>query len=495
MALELKQQLKLTQKLMMTPQLQQAIKLLQMTRLELAEMVQDELEENPVLEEERSEGDTDSMELSGEDAEDHSNDSSEIDLQEYLQSYDATGSNRTIDFSENTEDTFFDKGGMESGVNLTSHLLMQLGMCDDLNDEQKQIGEFIIGNIDESGFLRLVEDVDSSGMFSDDSDSDAIIDYIVNDINAEREDVVHALTTIHTFDPPGVGSCNPRENLLIQARRMPIRDTLVESIIENNLNLVAIKNYRQIAKERGATVDEVVDAVRIIVTDLKPVPGSGFGTGGERVIVPDVYVRKVGGDYVVVTNDDGLPRLRVSSMYRHMLSNGDLDGKSGKEARNYIKERLKSALWLIKSVYQRQKTLYSVTEAIVQFQKEFLDRGVKYLRPLVLKDVAEYVGVHESTVSRVTNGKYVETPRGVFELKYFFTNSMKSSEGDDLSVVYIKDKMKELLEEEDRSKPLSDQKIVEELKTDGIELARRTVAKYREDMGYLSSSKRKSLFK
>lgn len=490
MALELKQQLKLSQKLMMTPQLQQAIKLLQMTRLEVAEMVREELEENPILEEDIKDGASNELEVSEEDAADHSKDMDEIDMQEYLQNYESASVSRGIDFSENQEDSFFDKGGITTGVDLSNHLLLQLGISH-LSDECKNIGEFIIGNIDESGFLRMID----VGDFTDDEHSEASINFIATDIDAEIGDVRLALKTIQSFDPPGVGACNSKECLLIQARRLPVRDTLVEKIIETSLKTVAVKNYKKIAKDLSVTEEEVISAVRIIVTELKPVPGSGFGVGGDRVIVPDVYVKKVGGDYVVVTNEDGLPKLRVNSFYKSMLSNGALSGSEGKEAKGYIKERLKSALWIIKSVYQRQKTLYSVTEAIVQFQKEFLDRGVKFLRPLVLRDVAEYVGVHESTVSRLTNGKYVETPRGVFELKYFFTNALTDSDGDEVSVVYIKDKMKTLFSKEDAVKPLSDQKIVEVLKTSGINLARRTVAKYREDLGYLSSSKRKSLFK
>lgn len=489
--MELKQQLKLSQKLMMTPQLQQAIKLLQMTRLELVDMVREELESNPVLEEDMVEGDPNQMEITEVEAEDHSKDKAEIDMQEYLQSYESTNNLSTgIDFSENKEDTFFDKGGVEAGVDLSTHLLMQLSMSD-ATDEEKQIGEFIIGNIDESGFLRMID----QGDFTEDEHIEASIDFIVNDVHALREDVVSTLKIVQSFDPPGVGACNTKESLLIQAQRLCIRDTLVEAIISKHLNLVAIKNYKKIAKELSVTEEEVIDAIRVIVAELKPIPGCGFGTGGERVIVPDVYLRKIGGDYVVVANEDGLPKLKINGYYKQLLSNGALAGSEGKDAKGYIKERLKSALWIIKSVYQRQKTLYSVTEAISQFQKEFLDRGVKYLRPLVLKDVAEYVGVHESTVSRVTNGKYVETPRGVFELKYFFTNSMTGSDGEELSVVYIKDKMKKLFNEEDSTRPLSDQKIVDVLKSGGINLARRTVAKYREDIGYLSSSKRKSLFK
>ncbi len=489
MAIELKQQLKLSQKLMMTPQLQQAIKLLQMTRLEVAEMVREELESNPVLEEDLT-AESSQTEVSEEEAEDHSKDKAEIDMQEYLQSYETGSESRGIDFSENKEDTFFDKGGVETGIDLGDHLLMQLSMSE-LTGEQRQIGEFIIGNIDESGFLRMID----QGDFTDDEHISASIDFIVNDVHASKEDVVKTLEVIHTFDPSGVGACNTKESLLIQARRLTVRDTLVERIIQSSLNLVAIKNYKKIAKQLFVTEEEVIDAVRVIVTVLKPMPGSGFGTGGDRVIVPDVYVRKVGGDYVVVANEDGLPKLRVNAFYKSMLNSGDLSGVEGKDAKGYIRERLRAALWIIKSVYQRQKTLYSVTEAITQFQKEFLDRGVKYLRPLVLRDVADYVGVHESTVSRVTNGKYVETPRGVFELKYFFTNSLTDNDGEEVSVVYIKDKMKNLFNEEDGTKPLSDQKMVEVLKDSGINLARRTVAKYREDLGYLSSSKRKSLFK
>jgi RNA polymerase sigma-54 factor len=236
-------------------------------------------------------------------------------------------------------------------------------------------------------------------------------------------------------------------------------------------------------------LEEIYEAVKTINKCLSPTPGSGFGTDDSRVFIPDVYIHKVGDEYVISLNEDGLPKLKISSYYRQVLK--DSATMPDASARNYIQDKFRSALWLIKSVHQRQRTIYRVVECIVKFQKEFLDKGLKYLKPLVLKNVAEEIGVHESTVSRVTSNKYVQTPRGIFELKYFFSTGMSASDGSDVAVEYIKEKLRNIIKSEDARNPLSDKQIVEILRESGIVVARRTAAKYREALGFLSSSRRK----
>ncbi len=299
------------------------------------------------------------------------------------------------------------------------------------------------------------------------------------------------LATVQKLDPVGVGARTVRECLLTQALLWPVRDTVVEEIVCNHLEKLASRNYKFIARALGVTFKEVCEASAMINRCLNPTPGAGFGTDSARVVIPDIFVNKVGDEYVITQNEDGMPKLKLNRLYREMLKS---DGAVSDAAKEYLQERLKSALWLIKSVHQRHRTIFKVMESIVVFQREFLDKGLKYLKPLILKDVAEVVGVHESTVSRVTTNKYVQTPRGIFELKYFFSNAISNGEGADLTAEYIRNKIKELIENENSKKPLSDQQIVNRLKESGIVLARRTATKYRETLGYLSSSKRKVMY-
>ncbi len=476
MAYELKQELRLTQKLLLTPQLRLAIKLLQLSRQELVEVVRQELEKNPVLEE--SGGMTDAEAPPRSEEEKH-----EVEWQEYIEeSEDSKGP--VLDFSERDEDGFFEKAA-STGTSLKDYLLWQLNDAP-LNDRERKIGEFLIGNIDEHGYLRIVE---GGGVLDEEAVKDATVEEVVGLIGVDAGEVKKVLDVIHGFDPPGVCARTTRECLLIQARRLPQREPLVEEIIERHLEHLANRNYKAIAKEAGVPVEKVAEAAMIITRRLTPMPGSGFGTDEARVIVPDVFIEKVGGEYVVFLNDDGMPRLRISPYYRSMLSNNG--GSDGSDAKGYIQERLRAAIWLIKSVHQRQRTLKRVAESIVKFQRDFLDRGLMYLKPLVLKDVAEDIGMHESTISRVTTNKYAQTPRGIFELKYFFSTGMSRADGSDITAEYIKNKIKDIIENEDPRHPLSDQQIVAKLKESGVVLARRTAAKYREELGFLSSSRRK----
>ncbi|GMR04729.1 MAG: RNA polymerase factor sigma-54 [Thermodesulfobacteriota bacterium] len=479
MAFEIKQELKLAQSLVMTPQLQLAIKLLQMTRLDLIETVKEEMETNPVLEDSAPPEDT----IAPEEKE---RASQEEDWESYLADQ-STYSEGRVNFNErdSEENDLFRNISTPDG-GLDEHLLWQLKL-QDIPDEDKGVGEFIIGNIDEDGYLRVLErDGQGDGEYEE-----AVLEEIAKCTGAGVDMVSRVLGIIHQFDPLGAGSRTPRECLLIQARMLPIRDTVVEEIVSEYLPELARGDMKAIARAVGVSTEDVMDAARIINSCLNPAPGSGYGTTDARHIVPDAIVKKVGDEYVITLNEDGLPKLKISNYYRELLKNRDqVQG----ETKAYLRERVKSAMWLIKSLHQRQRTIYRVVEAIVNFQRDFLDMGLKYLKPLVLKDVAATLGIHESTVSRVTSNKYVETPRGLFELKYFFTTSMPSSDGSEVSSEYIKEKLRDIIEKEDSKHPLSDQEIMRILKKTGLTLARRTVAKYRESLGFLSSSRRKVRF-
>ncbi len=482
MSYELKQELKLTQRFVMTPQLQLAIKLLQLSRLELEELVRTELQTNPVLEEGTdTENYDESLNLkTGEEK------PAEMDWQAYLEEYTDYREVASNFSEEYEEDSLIDNFSVSTNT-LREHLLWQLKMLG-LSEGEFRIGEFIIGNIDDDGYLRVIERKEG-----DDTSAHAerTILEIATHTDASAEEVRRVLEIIQQFDPPGVGARNVKECLLIQARALPVRDTLVEEIIENHLDKLAKKNLKAIAKHTGVSIGKVVDAIRIINRCLNPIPGSGFGRGDTQAIVPDIYIYKVGAEYVIVLNEDGLPKLRISPYYMRLLRE---NGKIPEKARGYIQDKLRSAAWLIKSVHQRQRTIYKVVESIVKFQREFLDKGLEHLKPLVLKDVADDIGVHESTVSRVTSNKYVQTPRGLFELKFFFSTGINRSDGSNVAVEYIKEKIRDIIKLEDTKTPFSDQQIVEILKKQGIVLARRTVTKYRESLGFLPANRRKVQF-
>lgn len=476
---ELKQTLKLTQQLVMTPQLQQAIKLLQMSRMELVETIAEEMETNPALEEgadqddaaQPDEAEAEAKEkVMGEVTEEVSSTSAsekELDWEQYIDSYNAN------DFSpvsyEREEAPVYDNI-IKSQDTLADHLLWQMRMTN-LDEKQKAIGEFIIGNIDEDGYIKIS------------------LDEVASDMNVSVEEAEEVLGVIQEFDPVGIAARDLKECLLIQARYLGLEDSLVGEIISNHLENIEKRKIAVIVRETGTSTDEVIAAVKII-TEMEPRPGRPFSSDNTQYIVPDVYVYKVGDDFNIVLNDEGLPRLRVSSYYRGMIHRGESDGN----AKEYIQERLRSAMWLIKSIQQRQRTIYRVMESLLEFQRDFFEKGVQYLRPLVLKDVADAIGMHESTISRVTNNKYVYTSHGIFELKYFFNSGISRFGEEDIASESVKERIKQLIDAEPPNKPLSDQAIVNLLKAAGINIARRTVTKYREMMGISSSSKRKKLF-
>ena len=474
MGYELKQELRLSQKLLLTPQLRLAIKLLQLTRQELVDVIRQELEENPALEE----GIENSEPLPAKEK------INEIEWQDYLEG--AGNLAWTLpNWSVDGEDEFYEKAS-SGGVSLREHLLWQLNYSN-LGERERKIGEFIIGNIDEDGYLRVLD----RGDLNEEEYKVKTVEEISRLIGVGANDVEDVLEFIQEADPPGAGARTLRECLILQAKRLPERNSVVEDVILNHLESLAKKDYKTIGRVMGISFENVVSAAKIITETLKPLPGAGFGMDESRAIVPDVYMEKVGSEYVVLLNEDGMPRLRLSRYYRNMLES---NGEMAVSAKGYIQERIRSALWLIKSVHQRQRTFKRVAESIVRFQKDFLDRGLQYLKPLVLRDVALDIGMHESTVSRVTANKYAQTPRGIFELKYFFSTGLGKSDGSNTTVEYIKEKIKFIIEKEDPKKPLSDQQIVERLREFDIVLARRTVAKYREEFGFLPSSRRKNIY-
>ena len=483
MALEIRQQLKLSQQLVMTPQLQQAIKLLQLSRMELMDVVREELEENPVLEEgvetpdekaqSEDESSTDSPEEQPQESlkevEGEGDGMSDIDWRTYLESYSLGGS--TADSYEDDEDRPSYENLLTRKPSLSDHLLWQLNLSH-LEDREREIAAELIGNIDDDGYLQMTTDE------------------LAVQLNVDAQGVEKVLAVIQDFDPPGVASRNLQECLLKQVDQLDMSDDLVAQILRDHLDELETRRYQVIARSLQVPLDDVLGAAKFIST-LDPRPGSQYGQEDVHYIIPDIYVYKISDEYVVVLNDEGLPNLRINSFYRNALSGASsIDEKAGE----YIQEKLRGALWLIKSIHQRQRTIYRVTKSIVKFQRDFFDRGVDQLKPLVLLDVAEDIEMHESTVSRVTTNKYVQTPQGLFELKYFFNSGINTTGGDSVASESVKNKIKEIISAEDSRKPYSDQKIVELLRNQGIDIARRTVTKYREMLGVGSSTQRKRLF-
>lgn len=479
MAMEMRQQLKMTQQLVMTPQLQQAIKLLQLTRLELQDVVRQELEENPLLEESievGEAGESESLEIDEKESEPEqtSDEFREVETgEDTLRDWDSylDGYNYSSGEQYGGED---DRPSFESMLTrkgtLIDHLLWQLHMGR-FSDAEVIIGEEIIGNIDESGYLR------------------AAVEEIAHSCACDSEKVLPVLERIKEFDPTGVGARDLRECLLIQARFLGMQGSVVERVLLNHLNDLETRKYKQIARDLGVDINQVLMASKIIA-GFDPRPGRIYGSEEVQYISADIFVYKVGDEYVVMLNEEGLPNLRLSPYYAEVKGSANVDSR----AEEYISEKVRSAMWLIKSIQQRQRTIYKVSKSIIRFQREFLDRGIEYLRPLVLRDVADDIGMHESTISRVTTNKYMQTPQGLFELKYFFNSGLSTSEGDFVASESVKNRIKEIIEKEDPRKPLSDQKIAELLSGQTVNIARRTVTKYRELLRIGSSSERKRHF-
>jgi RNA polymerase sigma-54 factor len=480
MALEIKQNLRLSQQLIMTPQLQQAIKLLQLSRLELVETINQEMETNPCLDESSEEDlpedgrlpdeTTERVAVSGDEPTPLAPEETpreEIDWQSLLGDSEADAGHRVSGEYENRELPSFEATYTQR-PSLDQHLMWQLRLSN-LNEDERLVATLIIGNLNRDGYLAatLAEIAEAAG----------------KDVAFVEE----VLPKVQTFDPPGVAARDLRECLLIQTNLLKLEGTLVERIISGHLQHLEIRNYKAICRECKATMEEVCAAVEVI-THLEPKPGRLYSDDEPKYITPDIYVNKIGDDFVIMLNEDGLPKLRVNPFYREALLR---TRKIPEGAREYIQNKMRSAMWLIRSIHQRQRTIYRVTESIVKFQRDFFERGIAYLKPLVLRDVAEDVSMHESTISRVTTNKYIHTPQGVFELKYFFNSAINRVQGDQVASESVKEKIRQIIQAEDASRPYSDKKIAEMLEKANISIARRTVAKYREMMNFLPSGKRK----
>ena len=454
----------------MTAALQQAIKLLPLSRLELIEKVQQEMLDNPFLEEvpaveesDSESGDNETIETPLEDA----RQDSELDWQVYLQD----DGNYEYFPADNGRDDPSLESTLSDETSLTDYLLWQLSLSE-RGDLARQVGAFLIGNIDENGYLSC-QIGEVSGAF---------------DVTCGEVECV--LEVIQGFDPAGVGARDLRECLLIQLRQLDMQDSLASSIISRHLDHLDERNFKRIARNLRVSLEEVISAVEFI-RELDPKPGSRYGASRVEYIVPDVYVVKIGDDYQIMLNDDEVPKLSINARYQRMLRR---DNGLQKDAKEYLEEKFRSAVWLVKGIEQRRQTLMKVATSLCAFQSEFLDNGLAYLQPLVLKDVADDIGMHESTVSRVTTNKYMHTPQGVFELKFFFHSGLKSFEGDARSSVSVKDTIRKMVGAEDARKPLSDQQLVAMLQEKNIDIARRTVAKYRQELNIPSASRRRRLF-
>ena len=469
MALETKLLLKTTQKLVMTATLQQAIKLLPLSRLELIQKVHQEILENPFLEEVATQETSDTELANAELPQETSQDSEafEVDWEAYLQDF-STNPDYVPTISREVPSL---EATLKSETSLAEHLLWQLSLT--VHDElEKQIGTYLIGNIDDDGYLQCqTEEV-------------AMV------FGGEEEQISVVLEVIQSFDPPGVGARDLQESLLIQLHHLELDDSLAWKIVQQYLSQLDERYFQKIAKSFGVTINDVIAAVGLIRT-LDPKPGSRFNSPRVEYIVPDVVVVKVDDDYQVILNEDGMPSLRINALYQNVLRQND--GMQS-DTREYLEEKFRSAIWLMKSVEQRRQTLLRVTKSLCKFQREFLDKGLAYLKPLVLKDVADDIGMHESTVSRVTTNKYVYTPQGVFELKFFFHSGLESLDGDAMSSVSVKDIIRKAVAAEDSRKPLTDQQLMMILEAKGVKIARRTIAKYRQELHIAPASRRKRLF-
>ncbi|MFL5785683.1 MAG: RNA polymerase factor sigma-54 [Bacteriovoracaceae bacterium] len=484
MSIKMSQGLKQTQSLMITPQLQQAIKLLTLTHLEMTTLISQEMVENPMLEEIDGEVETaaqedqsrEEMDAHEAKAEDFSgpelieNSKDNFDWESYSESFNSSSSS-SPNMKENVspDDLPSYENMVSKGQSLQEHLEWQIRM-ENLSTEQLNLVLDLIGNIDDDGYLEVPFD-----------------EIVARNEVSDRDEALGMLGLVQHLDPIGCGAQNIEECLGIQARMLPERSPLVELIIERNLKDLEKKDYAKIAKDFSVSKDKVKDA-ELVIMGLNPKPGRLISAEETQYVVPDIFVAEVGGEFVVQVNDEGVPRLRISNLYKSLIKSG----QDNAEAKEFVQDKLRAAMWLIKSIENRQKTIYKVANSIVRTQQEFFKKGPAFLKPMILKDIAGEIGMHESTVSRVTTNKYMHTPIGTFELKYFFNAGIGGKNGGiDIAGESLKLKIKEMIGNEDPKRPLSDQKISELLSTKDIVVARRTVAKYREMMGIAPSSKRK----
>lgn len=446
-----------SQKLIMTPELRQAIQILQFTNQELWEYIDQQMETNPLLE-------IETKRKNEENIDEINNKLDEIDWKEYLQTYDDISYMPRYKERE-TKQSF--ENFVSAATSLKDHLLFQLNLSV-FNEKHKKIGELIIESIDKNGYF------------------DGDIKDICNQLNVSTREVENILKVIQTFDPVGVGARNLKECLTIQLKAKEINDPLVFKIVDKYLKEIAQNKIVKISKDLNISIKKA-QHICDLIKSLEPKPGRGFADSSDEIkyITPDVFLEYVDGEYIIIVNDITAPRLLVSNFYKKLLYNAE-----DQNINKFLTDKLNSAMWLIKSIEQRRMTIYNVVKSIVKFQRDFFEKGNKALRPLVLKEVADDIGVHESTVSRATNGKYIQTPRGLFELKFFFSSGVNGQSGG-VSSRSIKSMIKELIENEDSKKPLSDQQIANTLKSKNIKISRRTVAKYRDELNIPSSSIRR----
>ena len=564
MAMQMKMEMKMSQQLIMTPQLQQAIKLLQLSRAELEELIEQTLIENPVLEEgmdmdtfpskteesqESSETeetpevvtDTEEFETAREnEQEDSAQD--EIDWQQYIEQIEQFGGYQERRYNVNTDDEESPSIDITAAQteSLADHLMWQLDMHK-LTPLEYEVGAHLIGNIDDDGFLvtsirellelqqdlysRIIKKHKKEGLpelpevdadlcdlkfqsgkithkkkISQENESNLNEDVKLTEEKTAKPEILppacafveSVLNKIQQFNPNGVGARSLQESLLIQLEMLGESDSLSSRIVKNDMQFLESKDLKKIARRQKQDIEQVIDSYRLIMS-LEPKPGREFiSNPSHHYIIPDVYIYQKDNEYKVALNSAGMPRLRISNYYKDLSKSMEDDGSLTKD---YIMEKVKAGQWLLKSIEQRQKTIYRVTKSILRFQKKFFDKGIHYLRPLVLKDVAEDIDVHESTVSRITTNKYVHTPQGIFELKYFFTSGIDQARGEAVSSKRIKDMILQMVQKEDLKSPYTDLQIADVLeRQSGIKVARRTVAKYREALNILPSNKRKQLF-
>ena len=482
MDLKLNASLKMSQKLVMTPMLQQAIKLLPLARLELAQQVRQEITENPVLEEileddelqDELEGDEkteptepkENFEVIDEknNGEEHTLENPDMDWDTYFQDNIDRGSS-----AENYTERPSIETTHQKEPSLQEHLLWQLNVSVD-NDRDNFIGNCIIGNINADGYLY------------------ANISDIREICNANEIEVLNVLKIIQQFEPLGVGAQSLQECLMIQAQADNHCTPLVLKLIDNYLDRLEERYLTKVSSELKVRIESVIEAVKKIKS-YNPKPGQAFSSERIDYVVPDIFVKKKENGYEVALNDDGIPRLRINPYYQNLLKSS-----AKGETKDYLEEKHKSALWFLKSIDQRRQTIYKVGKSIIKLQKEFLEHGLSYLKPMVLKDVARDIEMHESTVSRITTNKYIDTPQGVFELKFFFHSGIKSYMGNSMSSIRVKNIIKEIISSENEKKPLTDDEMVQSLMRKNVNIARRTITKYRKELNIPPASKRKKIF-
>ncbi len=453
-------------RLVMNQMLRQAIDLLMLSNLELVQKIEQEIVVNPLLEEIDDLPQNISLEEIEENhlkTEKQKNDSDELAWKDYLEDdYNYKYSGKETKEDINYEDFTVHK------QSLSEHLLWQLG-TNKLPYHEFKVGELIIGNLDKRGYF--IGDINE----------------LAQTLNISEQNVEKVLKIIQKFDPIGIGARNMAECLLIQARELYPMDKILHKVIELHLEDIGHRRFQEISDALGVNI-EAVQKYFEIISSLEPYPGRQYSTENNKQIIPDVTIEKEDDKYIVKINNDYLPKLRINYAYKKLLQKS-----KDPEVKKYLKQKLSSASWLLHSIDQRKSTLFEVATKIVEYQKDFLDNGILFLKPMALSDIASQVNMHESTISRVTTNKYAQTPIGIFELKYFFVRGMENAYGEDISVARIKDKIKTIIDNENKEKPLSDQKIVELLKNDSLNIARRTVTKYREELNISTSSKRKKV--